>query len=275
MLIWNNSALTSSIYLSKSSPNLVNLRIYLENLRKEYSKELLFSDPLKFPRRYKTFEDREISALISALFAYGKVLSIENFLEKIHIFLGDSPYKGILKNKRWKNGGYRFQSEKDVDKFLKTIHIVVKKYSRLENLFASLEGSPEEKLENFVRYFRKLAKVDSFGLDHLLSLPSKHSPAKRWRLFLRWVVRKDDGLDLGLWTTITPADLIIPLDTHIAKTALALGLTKRKTKDLKFAQEVTEKLKTISKNDPLKYDFALVREGILKNYLKECPDEDN
>jgi len=260
--------LTSLTYLSKSSPDLQNLRIHLENLRKEYSKKLLFSDPLKFPRRYKTFEDREISALISALFAYGRVISIENFLEKIHTFLGKSPYNGVLENKKWKNGGYRFQSEMDVDRFLKAISIIVKDYGNMENLFASFKGSSEEKLKNFALYFRKTVKVDTFGLDHLLSLPSKHSPSKRWRLFLRWVVRKDDGIDLGLWTNITPADLIIPLDTHIAKTALELGLTERKTKDLKFAQEVTEKLRAICKNDPLKYDFALVREGILKNYLK-------
>lgn len=257
-----------STYLSRNSPDLKNLQIHLEKLRKEYSKKLLFSDPLKFPRRYKTFEDREISALISALFAYGRVLSIENFLDRIHRFLGDSPYKGILENKNWKDGGYRFQSEKDVDRFFKAISTIVKDYGNLENLFASFKGAPEEKLLSFALYFRKTIKVDTFGLDHLLSIPSKKSPAKRWRLFLRWVVRKDDGLDLGLWKILNPSDLIIPLDTHIAKTALALGLTKRKTRDFQFALEVTEKLKAICKDDPLKYDFALVREGILKNYLK-------
>lgn len=260
--------MTSSIFLSRNSPDLKSLHAHLDNLRRVYSKELLFSDPVKFPRRYKTFQNREISAIIAALFAYGRVLSIENFLEKIHSFLGDSPYEGILQIKNWKNGGYRFQSENDVDKFLKALSKIVKEFGTLENLFSSFNGSTEEKLIRFVQHFRKTAKVDGFGLDHLLSLPSSKSPAKRWRLFLRWVVRKDDGVDLGLWKSVKPSELIIPLDTHIAKAAITLGLTKRKTKDFKFAKEVTEKLKYICKEDPLKYDFALVREGILKNYLK-------
>ncbi len=260
--------MTLSIFSSKNSPDLKALRTHLEKLRREYSKDLLFSDPLKFPRRYRSFEDREISALISALFAYGRVLSIENFLTKIHSFLGDSPYKGILKERIWNQGGYRFQSENDVRKFLIALSRILKKYSSLENLYSSFKGNSEEKLLKFVQSIRQEVNVNTSGLHHLLSLPSSRSPAKRWRLFLRWVVREDDGLDLGLWKAIEPSELIIPLDTHIAKTAISLGLTKRKIKDLEFAKEVTDKLRCVCYKDPLKYDFALVREGILKNYLK-------
>jgi uncharacterized protein (TIGR02757 family) len=107
------------------------------------------------------------------------------------------------------------------------------------------------------------------GLDHLVSMPSDKSPAKRWRLFLRWVVREDDGLDLGIWKALKPCDLVVPLDTHIAKMAQTLKFTKRKSRDLRFAIDVTEKLREICPEDPLKYDFALVRPGILDNYFKK------
>lgn len=237
-------------------------------MKKKYLSDFLFSDPLKFPRRYTSFKDREVSALISALLAYGRVNSIERFLEKMHLFLGIYPYEGILENKFWNKGGYRFQKESDIRKFLFALSKIIRDYETLENLFSSFNGTAEEKLVGFVQTFRKIVNVTTFGLDHLLSLPSKTSPAKRWRLFLRWVVREDDGLDLGLWKVVKPSDLIIPLDTHIAKVAIELNLTQRKTKDFKFAFEVTQKLKEICPEDPLKYDFALVREGILKNYFK-------
>ena len=259
-------ALTSSTFSSK---NLHNLKSHLEALRKIYFKDFLYSDPLQFPKRFSNPPDREVSAVISALFAYGRVSNIINFLEKVHHFLGDSPYKGLFKKKKWNYGGYRFQTEDDVARFFICLKKVYSKYKTLEELFISFDGNPEEKLLNFVMCFREKAKPLTSGLDHLLCFPSQKSPVKRWRLFLRWVVREDDGLDLGLWTALKPSELIIPLDTHIAKNARKLHLTKRKTKDLKFAIEVTESLKLICKDDPLKYDFALVREDILKNLLKK------
>ena len=259
-------ALTSSTFSSK---NLHNFKSHLEELRKRYFKEFLFSDPLQFPGRYKSPLDREVSAVISAIFAYGRVSNIINFLEKVHQFLGESPYEGLFKEKKWNCGGYRFQTEGDVQRFFICLKKVYSKYQTLEELFTSFDGNPEERLLNFVICFRERAKPLTSGVDHLLSLPSKKSPAKRWRLFLRWVVREDDGLDLGLWRSLKPSELIIPLDTHIAQNARKLNLTKRKTKDLKFAIEVTESLKLICKDDPLKYDFALVREDILRNLLKK------
>lgn len=259
--------------LTFSSKNLTELKNHLEKLRKEYFKDFLFSDPLQFPRRYKNHLDREASAIISALFAYGKVRNILNFLEKIHSFLGDSPYEGLLKKRIWGVSGYRFQSVEDVNRFLLLIGEIYSEYKSLGDLFLLQKGEGEEKLRNFVITLRKRINPITRGLDNLLTIPSKKNPAKRWRLFLRWVVRGDDGLDLGLWKFMKPSDLIIPLDTHIAKNAISLNLTRRKTKDLTFALEVTEKLKRICKDDPLKYDFALVRPNILKNYLKEGKDE--
>jgi uncharacterized protein (TIGR02757 family) len=100
-----------------------------------------------------------------------------------------------------------------------------------------------------------------------LSDPASGSACKRLNLFLRWMVRPDDGLDLGLWAPVRPDQLVIPLDTHEARISRYLGLSDRRTVDWKMAVEVTEGLRRLDPSDPVRYDFALSRLGI----LDECP----
>jgi len=245
------------------------LRDHLDRLYEEFGRESLYSDPLQFPRRYRNKKDREASAIISAFFAYGRVGNIIAFLEKVHSFLEPSPYTGLMEKPEWKGGGYRFQSGEDVGRFLKVLGKIYEKHGTIEELFMSGGGGSEHNLRHCAAVIRKQFRPMTRGLDHLVSMPSDKSAAKRWRLFLRWVVRKDDGLDLGLWKAVRPRELIVPLDTHIAQVAGKLGFTKRKSRDLRFAMEVTEKLRELCPEDPLKYDFALVRPGILDNYFKK------
>ena len=89
------------------------------------------------------------------------------------------------------------------------------------------------------------------------------SAFKRLNLFLRWMIR-DDRVDPGGWKGITASKLIIPLDTHMHRISLHLGLTERKQADMKTAVEVTESFKNIEKKDPIRYDFSLTRIGINK-----------
>jgi uncharacterized protein (TIGR02757 family) len=95
------------------------------------------------------------------------------------------------------------------------------------------------------------------GLDHLLPSPLGQGAAKRLNLFLRWMVREADGVDFGLWTKVSPAQLIIPLDTHIHRMGLRLGLTSRKSPGWRTAEEITAALRRLDPADPVKYDFAL------------------
>ena len=81
-------------------------------------------------------------------------------------------------------------------------------------------------------------------------------------MMLRWVVRPDDGIDLGLWNGISPAQLIIPVDTHISRISRYLGLTGRKAADWRMAQEITSALRRFDPADPVKYDFSLAHLGI-------------
>ncbi len=94
--------------------------------------------------------------------------------------------------------------------------------------------------------------------------PRKGSACKRHNLFLRWVVRGGDGVDLGIWTVLGPRQLIVPVDTHMARLGKWLGLTSRHTVDGKMAEEITDAFRAVCPEDPVRFDFALTRIGILK-----------
>lgn len=100
------------------------------------------------------------------------------------------------------------------------------------------------------------------GYRHLVADPRRGSACKRWNLFLRWMVRPADGVDLGLWTRVDPRDLVIPLDVHVGRIGGLLGLRKRRTLDWKAAEEITAGLRTIDPGDPLRFDFPLSHLGI-------------
>ena len=104
------------------------------------------------------------------------------------------------------------------------------------------------------------------GLSHLVPDPAKGSASKRLFLYLRWMIRKDDGVDLGLWP-IDPSLLVIPVDTHIHRIARNLGLTRRSDASLRTAVEITAALRRLDPKDPVRYDFALCHMGV----SRECP----
>lgn len=102
---------------------------------------------------------------------------------------------------------------------------------------------------------------DSY-LRFLFPSPSGGSACKRLCMFLRWVVRPDDGIDLGLWKNVKPSELVIPVDVHISRIARFLGLATRTSADWKMAMEITTSLRLLDPEDPVKYDFSLCHLGI-------------
>lgn len=240
------------------------LKKKLDELAALYGSSYLSSDPVEFPRRYTDPADTEAAALICALFAYGNVTSMRAFLEGLLKDLGPSPSGALKAGVRIPARPYRFQTDRDVLRFLGGLGEVLKSCGSVEAAFRSTDGDAETRLENLALRLRGACGRLTPGLAHLLPLPSSGSACKRWRLFLRWVVRKDDGVDLGLWSCLEPAELIIPVDVHVARIARALGLTRRKSPDRLFALEVTAALRRFCPEDPVKYDFALARPGILK-----------
>ena len=221
-------------------------------------------DPIMIAKRH---EDETIS-LICALFAYGNARLIVKFLDSLDFSLleqSDEKIKDALSSHY-----YRFQKSQDVAQFFITLKRAKEHFCLEEKFF---EGYKKEEdvmdgLGSLIGALRELNYHDSHGYDFLLGkVPSKKSTSayKRWHMYLRWMVRKDN-IDMGLWKSVDKKDLLLPLDTHTFKVSRALGLLQRKQYDLKAVIELSQKLRTFDKNDPIKYDFALYRigqEGVL------------
>ncbi len=210
----------------------------------------------------KAYEDEYIS-LLCALFAYGNAKLIVKFLNALDFSLLDKEEAEIKKalSKHY----YRFQNAKDLMEIFITLKRAKESFSLNEKF---LEGYQKEHLvleglRSLIAALRELNPYQSHGYDFFFSkAPTNRStsPYKRWNMYLRWMVRKD-SLDMGLWSGVDRADLIIPLDTHTFHVSRRVGLLTRGTPDLKAAFELTEKLREFDRSDPVKYDFALYRLG--------------
>jgi uncharacterized protein (TIGR02757 family) len=259
------------------------LRDRLEALVAEYGPSYLDTDPLAFPHRYVEPADREIVAFLASAFAYGSVPQIRRTLEGILAVLGGRPRRFV---ERFRGNGdagafrgfvHRFHREGDLVRLLGIARRMIERGGSIEGFFA--EGIPgaqslvRDGLDSFSR--RALAldpergedRSGDAGVRFFFPSPADGSACKRLCLFLRWVVRGGDGIDLGLWSCVRPADLVLPLDTHVARIARHLGLTRYAGPSWAAARGATESLRALDPDDPVKYDFALCRLGI----LDRCP----
>lgn len=252
------------------------LKKKLEYHYKAYDKTKISPDPLEFLHRYKDPRDIEISGLISSTFAFGNIKQIIVILEKLHKIMGKSPYEyiekfNIEKQRKKFNGLYhRFFTTEDILTLFLVLHEIIITYGSIKYMFLMYYFDRDENLkscislfsQNMTHRFIKHSELTN-GLKFMFPDPAKGSACKRINLFLRWMIRKDE-LDFGLWTEFSTDKLIIPIDTHIAKISIVLGLTKMKTVSWLMSEEITSNLKKFDKIDPIKYDFALCHIGMRK-----------
>jgi len=232
-----------------------------EMKKRDSSFELSYDkpDPLLVAKRYND----EYISLICALFAYGNAKQIVKFLDNLDFSLLNESEEVIRSSLKEKY--YRFQNEIDVGEFFITIKRLKESVS-LEDIFYEgykKENSVIEGLNSLISKILEQNRYTSHGYNFLIGSPptiKSKSTYKRYNMYLRWMVRKDN-LDMGLWKKIDKKDLLIPLDTHTFKVSQKLGLLKRKSYDLKAVLELTQKLKEFDESDPVKYDFALYRIG--------------
>lgn len=247
---------------------MVKLETFLEAAYRKYNKrEFVSHDPLVFLYDHPDKKEREIVGLIASSLAYGRVSQILRSVETVLAPLGKSPYDAVLKNDpEFFKGTYsgfrhRFTCNEDITGLILSIKRTLEQYGSLEALFYDgfkKNCSMLEAQHNFT------TSLNNGKGSYLLPSPQKGSACKRLNLFLRWMVRKDE-VDPGGWDKIPTSSLIIPLDTHMLRVSKELKLTSRKQGDLKTALEITAALKKIEPDDPVKYDFALTRPGILKS----------
>lgn len=258
-----------------------SLKAYLDRLYQTFDLSLLAPDPLEVVRRFNRPEDQEVAGLIASSLAYGRVEKIVETVERIFELMDNQPYAftiGFRPDRdglRFRSVVYRFSRGHDIACLLCLIQRAIQEYGSLGCLFAA-GYRPEDThtgaaLTHFAEtllgfgcpplYPGGVIPPDA-GVRYFLPSPRSGSACKRLNLYTRWMVRRGDGIDLGLWSDIPPAKLIIPLDTHVARISRALRLTTRTHADWKMAEEVTAALRAFDPADPVKYDLALCHWGM-------------
>lgn len=239
----------------------------IKNLMDEFvtryeTEDFIKDDPVQFPHRYKKAEDIEIAGFIASIFAYGNRKAFIGKLNQLFALMGESPYEYIINGRFELNGfNYRFMKENDVAAILEVLHKLYLKDGGLAGLFAHAVQS-EDLMQYVCDYFYKnVSEKAGDGFYFAIPNPSKGGAMKRMWMFLRWMVRKS-AVDLGVWKFMTPADLCIPMDVHVARISRELGILKRNSNDKKAVTELTAFLRTLDPQDPIKYDFALFGYGV-------------
>lgn len=250
--------------------------------RKYHHPRYLESDPLVAVHRFNDPDDREIAALFAALLAYGNVKQINASLERLFAAMGGRPGLFVREFRMARARGalagfkHRFADEDDIVCLCLLLNQALKKQS-LEAGFAqgitdgdtdlaAAAGRFVDYLHSFRfdPYFCRDEMLARSSFKHLLPRADRGSACKRIHLFLRWMIRPDDGIDLGLWSGIPPSLLLIPVDTHIWQLGTKLKFSQRKSASLEFSREMTARLREVAPDDPVRYDFSLCRLGILR-----------
>jgi uncharacterized protein (TIGR02757 family) len=264
--------------------------------QKYHHPERIGWDPLSWPRRFKRRDDREVVAFLSAMLAYGNVRQINASLRNLFGRLGTSP-AGFCRNfapgrsDDVLEGVYhRFNTARDVCATLHVLGQILREWGSIEAFWTAAQGADSnapcdgetisDRAGRFIQAALALDLKPYFpaGLtfqsarsrpSFLYLFPKADGPSacKRLFMFLRWVVRPDDGIDLGLWETEKPARLEYPVDTHVHRIGGYLGATRRKSADARTRREITDFFRRVDPDDPGRFDFSLSRLGILRH----CP----
>lgn len=235
------------------------------------------ADPIGLVRRYGDPREQEVVGLYASGLAYGRVSLFLPILEELLRRLGPSPAR--TSRALASDPGealdlldglsYRMTRPRDLAELVRVVGAALEEHGTLERLFVSQDDTGEPDLAGTLGRFRDAllagapADVDTtrIGLRRLLPDVKQGSASKRLFLYLRWMVRRDD-VDLGAWPRVSPSRLVMPLDAHIYRFAVALGLTSRSSPDLKAAREVTARLRELDPRDPVRYDFHLCHVGM-------------
>ena len=195
--------------------------------------DFIQSDPVQFPHRYTLKQDIEVSGLLTAIMSFGNRKQILKKADELHGLMGDSPYQYVL-SCQWEkdfpsgatNSFYRMLSYADFYGYFRRLYIAYTQFESLEEALMLYPGIPMEKLCAFLEVSAK-------------------SPQKKLNMFLRWMIRRDSEVDLGIWESFDRRDLIVPLDTHVCRVAHYFKLTDTETFSLKNARQITAALATV------------------------------
>jgi uncharacterized protein (TIGR02757 family) len=270
------------------------LKPVLDRLYTEFNYPDSATDPIQLVRRFTRPDDREVVGLIAASLAFGRVASLIQSIERVLAVLGPHPAESIRRFEpsrdrvsftdivhRWIRGS-------DIAALIWIIHQMLRQSGSIEEFFVEGFDQDAPDLSRAIDSFSARAMAFDLkpiygrvpkrpGVCYFFPRASAGSACKRLNLFLRWMVRHD-ALDLGVWTKVSAAKLIVPLDTHVIRLGRCLRLTRRISPGWRMAIDVTESLRAMDAADPVRYDFAICHVGMMNacgfNRVqgdKQCP----
>lgn len=255
----------------------INLKLFLDSIIPQVEVlDYIHTDPVQFMHAYEDKADREIAGFFAAIMAWGHRSIVNNkvaeLLERMNhqpakfvVDFSDSSFSAI--------NGFKHRTFKDEDVYwlIKTLQKVYQEFGDLESfwVFIKQKSVAEHFVQDFHRAFFDLNPETPQRSRKHIANGEKKSTCKRLLLFLRWAVRQNSCVDLGMYEHIKPKDLVIPFDVHVARVARNLGLITRTQDDWQAVMELHRVLKTFDPNDPAKYDYALFGIGVLKLALPD------
>ena len=248
-----------------------NFKDFLDKKVEQYNQpSFIKDDPVCIPHLFSKKQDIEIAGFFASIFAWGNRTTIINKSKELMQYMDMNPHAFCLNAhvkdlKRLSHFKHRTFNTTDLLYFIEFLKHHYSQYDSLETAFTTWGDSVEQMLTGFHHYF--------FSLEHVprtrkhIATPEKKSNCKRLNMFLRWMVRNDKiGVDFGIWKNLKPAQLICPIDVHVARVAKRFDLLHRKQVDWQAALELTEYLRILDSTDPVKYDFALFGLGVMEKY---------
>ncbi|MFM2326957.1 MAG: hypothetical protein RIR31_1159 [Bacteroidota bacterium] len=251
-----------------------NLKAFLDSKVDFYNQpSFITNDPICIPHQFTKKQDIEIAGFFAAIFAWGNRTTIINKSNELMQLMGNAPHQFVLQHQKkdlQKLEGFKHRTFNTTD-LLYCIEFFKMHYSKnisLENAFTKELNKKDETIANglngFYNYFFSLPYIPERTKKHIAS-PQKKSSCKRLNMFLRWMVRNDNtGVDFGIWKNISPSQLVIPIDVHVARVAKKFNLMQQNKTDWQAALELTAYLRTLDAADPVKYDFALFSIGVME-----------
>lgn len=244
-----------------------HLKALLDEKVRQYNRpEFIANDPISFPRSFTRREDIEIVALLASVIAWGnRKMILRSGNKMFHEIMQSHPYEYVVSGE-WERLDDRINIHRtffaaDFKYICRGLRSIYAKYGSMEPLFSGC--STWDGIENLRR---ELAAANGGAVTRHISnpVPSKGKPAsacKRLHMMLRWLCRKDGIVDIGIWDSVPQSSLMMPIDVHVARTARALGLVRRKQNDRRTVEELTASLRVLAPDDPIRYDFALFGVG--------------
>ena len=237
------------------------------------------ADPIWIVRRFARSDDQEIVAFCAAALAFGRVQSVMQSIEALLAVMGPSPaafvraFDPARHPTRFDRLGHRWTRGIDLAALVWVLHQMLTRDGSIEGFFAhGLQPGAVDIADALQSFSTRAMALDlrtiygrqrpQPGVAYFFSRPSSGGACKRLNLFLRWMVRHD-RIDLGVWSRVRPAQLIVPLDTHVIRLGQCLRLTRYKSPGWRMAADITRSLRALDPIDPVKYDFSICHLGMM------------